>query len=138
MIFGISAFAPKEKDPLNKRVFLTKITEVKEGQPNIKPHDDEMEFKGGKVFSNVLDEKLQYKWMKYTLKSDSTFIDDKESERSYFELEVNFVDDREQTVVMTCKINNEDISGEIKISKKDKLKKKYTFAGKEKLKKDSE
>jgi hypothetical protein len=132
----ISAFVPKEKDPLNKRVFETKLTEVKEGQTNIKAHPDEMEFKGGKVFSNVLDEKLQYKWLKYTINVDSTFTDDKESERSYFELEVNFVDDKDQTVIMTCKINNADITGEIKISKKDKLKKKYTFVGKEKTKKD--
>ena len=59
----INAFILKEKDPLNKRIFETKLTEIKEGQTNIKPKSDEIEFKGGKLFSNVLDEKFQYKWL---------------------------------------------------------------------------
>ncbi len=131
----INAVIIKEKDPLNKRIFETKLLEIKEGQTNIKPKADELEFKDGKVFSNVLNEKLSYKWMKYTINKDSTFIDSKEKENQYFEVQVDYVDENDQTMVMICKIDNETITGEIKISKKEKLKKKFTFNGTEKLKK---
>ena len=130
----INAFILKEKDPLNKRFFDTKLTEIKEGQANIKPHSDEMEFKGGKVYSKILDEKLQYKGLKYTINIDSTYTDAKDNEINYYALEVNIIDDKDQTVIMTCIINNADISGEIKISKKEKLKKRFTFTGKAKVK----
>ena len=105
LLLFINAFIIKEKDPLNKRTYETKLLEIKEGQANIKPKADEMEFKGGKVYSKILDEKYQYKWLKYNINVDSTFTDQNEVEASYFEVEVNFTDDKEQDVRMICKIN---------------------------------
>ena len=135
LLLFVNAFILKEKDPLNKRIFETKLLEIKEGQTNIKPKADEIEFKDGKVFSTALNEKLDYKWMKYTINKDSTFMDSKEFENKYFEVQVDYVDDKDQNVLILFKIDNENISGEIKISKKEKLKKKFTFSGTEKAKK---
>ena len=128
-------FVPKEKDALNKRVFETTLTEVKEGQNNIKGKPDEIEFKDGKVFSNVLNEKLSYKWLKYTITVDSAYVDEKQNEITYYEAAVNITDDKDQSVDILFKIKNTEITGEVKISKKEKLKKKFIVAGKEKEKK---
>jgi hypothetical protein len=38
-------------------------------------------------------------------------------------------------VILKCTVDNYDVSGEIKVTKKDKFKKKYEFSGKEKPKK---
>ena len=94
------------KDALDKRIFKVIMTEVKEGAAPKKGLDDEIEFKGGKMFSQFLFDKLEYKWIKYEVKKDSVFTDEEY-----------------------------DIQGTIKITKKDKLKKKYEFTGKEKDKK---
>lgn len=125
----------KEKDALDKRVFNTAMIEVKEGQPNKKSVPDEIEFKGGKVFSTFLFDKLQYKWVKYEITKDSTFTDDEANESHWIEVTASTTDDTDQTMEMTCKVENYDIEGTVKITKKDKLKKKFEFTGKEKPKK---
>lgn len=124
------------KDALDKRIFKVTMTEVKEGQAPKKGVEDEIEFKAGKgMFSNFLYEKLEYKWIKYEIKKDSTYMDEEQNEVHWIEAEVSTTDDSDQTMMMTCTVEDYDISGEIKITKKDKLKKKFEFSGKEKPKK---
>jgi len=123
------------KDALDKRIFKVNMTEIKEGAAPKKGVEDEIEFKGGKMFSTFLFDKLEYKWIKYEVKKDSTFTDEEQNEVHWVEAEISTTDDKDQTMMMTCTVEDYDITGEIKITKKDKLKKKYEFAGKEKAKK---
>jgi hypothetical protein len=127
------------KDSLDKRVFTVTMTEVKEGAPAKKGVEDELEFKAGSgtgkgMFSQFLYEKLEYKWMKYEIKKDSTYTDEDQNENHWIEAEISATDASDQTMTMKCVVDNYDIKGEIKITKKDKLKKKYEFSGKEKVK----
>jgi hypothetical protein len=111
------------------------MTEVKTGAASKKGVDDEIEFKGGKIFSGFLFDKFEFSRMKYEITKDSTFTDEEENEMHIIEAEASTTDDTDQTVVITCKVEDADISGEVKITKKDKLKKRYEFSGKEKDKK---
>lgn len=132
----------KEKDPLHKKIYNTTIIEVKDGQNAKKGVTDELEFKDGKLFSNFLMDKFGFKWLKYDLSKDSTYIDSTENEIRYFEFESSSTDEKDQTMVMKCTIDQHDIDGEIKITKNDKLKKMFVFNGREKYvkpkKKDGE
>lgn len=130
-----AAYKGEPKDGLDKRKFTVTMTEIKENSPPKKGVEDELEFKGGKMFSNFLYEKMEYKWIKYELKKDSTYTDEQENEVHILEAEISTTDDTDQTMVMTCSVEDYDIHGEIKITKKDKLKKRYEFSGKEKAKK---
>ena len=124
------------KDGLDKRVFTVTMTEVKEGMPPKKGVEDEIEFKGGKgMFSNFLFEKYEFKYIKYDIKKDSTFTDEEQNQIRWIEAEVSTTNKEDETMVMTVTVEEYDIHGEIKITKKDKLKKKFEFSGKEKLKK---
>ncbi|MGZ3883940.1 MAG: hypothetical protein ACXVP0_09950 [Bacteroidia bacterium] len=133
VLFGAFILAPK--DPLDKKIFLVNWIEVKDGNMGKKALPDEMEFKDGKLFSNVLNDKFSYKWIKYRINKDSVYIDENESEIRYYEVEASHTDDMDQTMTMICKIDDYDIEGEVKITKKDKLKKNLVFNGKEKYKK---
>jgi hypothetical protein len=125
-------FTSKDKDPLGKRKYDVTHIEVKDGKNSPKGTTDEFEFKDGKMFSNFLYEKFEYKWMKYKVTKDSAYIDETETEIDYIEVECSYTDDQDQTMTMIAKIDNYDIEGEIKITKKDKLKKMFVFNGKEK------
>lgn len=132
-----AGFKDEPKDALDKRIFTINYTEVKENQPAKKPQPDEMEFKKGKVFfGNVIFDKYQsFSWTKYEIKKDSTFMDENQTEVRWIEVEASATDKEDQTIVMNATVEDYDISGTIKITKKDKLKKKYEFSGKEKPKK---
>ena len=80
-------------------------------------------------------DKFEYKWLKYKVNKDSSYIDETETEIEYFEVESSYTDDKDQTFIMTLKIDNFDIDGEMKITKNDKLKKMFVFNGKEKYSK---
>lgn len=124
------------KDSLDKRIFTVTMTEIKEGSPPKKGVEDEIEFKAGKgMFSTFLFDKLEYKWLKYEITKDSTYTDEEQNESRWVEAEVSTTDENDQTMIMKCVVDNYDISGEVKITKKDKLKKRFEFSGKEKAKK---
>jgi len=123
------------KDSLDKRKFTVTMTEIKEGAPPKKGVEDELEFKSGKFFSTFLFDKMEYKWMKYEITKDSTYTDEEQNEGHWTEAEISSTDAADQTVVIKCIVDNYDISGEVKVTKKDKLKKKFEFSGKEKAKK---
>lgn len=135
-VLSINAIKKGEpKDTLDKRKFTVTMTEIKEGAAPKKGVEDELEFKNGKFFSDFLYDKTQQSWTKYEITKDSTYTDEEQNENHYTEAEVSTTDDTDQTIVIKCVVDNYDISGEIKITKKDKLKKKYEFSGKEKPKK---
>ena len=133
----ISVFATykgKEKDALDKRIFKINMVEIKENQPPKKGVEDELEFKGGKLFSNFLFDKMEYKWVKYEIKKDSSFTDEDAADVQWIEGEASTTNSEDQTMTMTFKVENYDIEGNVKITKHDKLKRQYDFTGKEKPK----
>jgi hypothetical protein len=135
ILFLFGSAALKEKDPLSKRKYDIIIIEVKDGNNAKKGATDELEFKDGRLFSTYLFDKFEYKWMKYKVNKDSVYIDETETEINYFEVECSYTDDKDQTFIFNCKIDNYDIDGEMKITKNDKLKKMFVFNGKEKYSK---
>jgi len=135
-VLSINAIRPKgEKDALHKRVFKVTQTEVKEGAPPKKPVEDEIEFKDGKVYSKFLNEKLEAKWIKYEITKDSLFNNEDADEVHWIEIEASTTDNTDQTIVITAKVEDFDIDGTVKVTKRDKLKKMFEFTGKEKSKK---
>lgn len=122
-----------EKDPLHKRVFNTTISETKEGSaPVKKPVTDKVSFKDGKIFSDFLYDKFQYKWLKYRINKDSIFTDSTDTEVRLLEVEATTTDEANQTVNISFSVQEWDIEGTIRITKNDKLKKAFDFSGREK------
>lgn len=122
-----------EKDPLHKREFTIKVTEVKEGSaPAKKPTMDKMAFKDGKLFSDFLYDKFQYKWLKYRINKDSIYTDSTDTEVRMFEVECTTTDEANQTLIVNLTIEEWDIEGTVKITKNDKLKKSFEIIGREK------
>ncbi|MBA2611079.1 MAG: hypothetical protein H0U95_03845 [Bacteroidetes bacterium] len=129
----LMSFAFKgEKDPLHKRIFNINITEVKDGAVAKKSTMDKMEFKDGKLWSDFLFDKYQYKWLKYRINKDSIYVDSTETEVRLLEVEATITDDKDQTITINFTNVEWDIEGTIKMTKSDKPKKFYDFAGREK------
>ncbi len=129
----LMSFAFKgEKDPLHKRVFNINITEVKDGVAAKKSTMDKMEFKDGKLWSDFLFDKYQYKWLKYRINKDSIYTDSTDTEVRLLEVEATVTDDKDQTITINFTNVEWDIEGTIKMTKSDKPKKYYDFAGREK------
>jgi hypothetical protein len=130
-LFSLSFHA--EKDPLHKRTFNIKVAEVSlTGGPAKKPTMDKMSFKDGKLWSDYLYDKFQYKWLKYRINKDSIYTDSTETEVRLLEVEAVSTDDANQTVLINFSVVEWDIEGEIKITKNDKLKKHFEITGFEK------
>jgi hypothetical protein len=131
LILGTQAFKG-DKDALHKKIFITQVTEFRDGKPGTKkPIEDEIEFKDGKMFSNFINEKMEFTWMKYDLKKDSTYMDE-DVEKKYFEVEISSTNKLDETVYVSIKIDNYEMEGSIKLTKNDKPKKYFEFTGKEK------
>lgn len=134
-LLGISCFSTAQKeenDPLKKRKFNVSLNEVKDGVPQKKLIPDLFEFKNGKLFSDFLNEKFQYKWIKYRIEKDSIYTDSTDTEVRFLYIEATATDEGNQTVMMSFTILEWDIDGTIKITKNDKLKKHFEFVGREK------
>lgn len=131
-VIFMNASVKGEKDPLHKRTFNVGVTEVKDGVAGKKSIPDKIEFKDGKLFSDFLFDKFQYKWIKYRINKDSIYTDETETEVRLLEVEASTTDEKDQTLMMTFKVEEWDIEGVIKITKNDKLKKYFDFVGREK------
>jgi hypothetical protein len=135
LLVSISFFSlaqTKEKDPLNKRVFNMSLAEIKDGVAQKKVIKDEMEFKNGKLYSNILNEKFGYKWIKYRIEKDSIFTDSTDTEVRYLQIEASATDETNQTVMISLTQLEWDLDGTYKITKNDKLKKQFDVTGREK------
>lgn len=131
-IAAISFSFKGDEDALSKKKYVVQVSEMKDGKPkSAKTVEDEIEFKGGKVFSNVVYEKHEFKWLKYTITKDSTYEDEGE-QKHYIEASASSENDNKELMTMTFRIDNYDISGSYKLTKKDVVKKLYEFTGKEK------
>jgi hypothetical protein len=131
VVFMSAAFKG-EKDPLHKRTFTIGITEVKDGIPGKKSIADEITFKDGKLYSDFLANKFQYKWIKYRINKDSIYIDSTETEVRLLEVEASTTDENNTTMMINFAVEEWDIVGTFKQTKNDKLKKFFDFTGFEK------
>jgi len=132
-VFSIGAIAQtKEKDPLHKRIFNLSLSEVKDGAPQKKLLKDELEFKNGKLFSTLLNEKFAYKWIKYRIEKDSIYTDSTDTEVRYLDIQATATDESNQTIMISLITIEWDIEGTYKITKNDKMKKYFDVVGREK------
>ncbi len=122
-----------EKDPLHKRTFNIGITEVKDGVAAKKSIKDEITFKNGTLFSDFLQHKFSYKWLKYRINKDSIYMDDEsQAEVRRLEIEAVTTDEGGTTMMLSFVVENWDIEGTMKLTKNDKPKKYFDFTGFEK------
>ena len=70
--------------------------------------------------------------LNWTNDYENIYTDEEQNENHYTEAEISTTDATDQTVMLKFVVDNFDVSGEIKVTKKDKLKKKFEFIGKEK------
>ena len=90
----VTSFAFKgEKDPLHKRIFNISIVAKK-------PIADKIEFKDGKLFSDFLFEKFQYKWLKYRINKDSIYTDSTDTEVRLLEVTSASTDTKDLTIII--------------------------------------
>ncbi len=122
------------KDKLHKRDFTVSVIDGK--KPKAIP--DEISFKDGKVYAGdaVGCAKLgACTWIKYEMVKDSTYTEEGE-EREYIEILATSEFEGGELFEFKCVVDNFEIEGTMKITKKGKDKKTATFSGKEKVKKD--
>lgn len=122
----------EEKDPLHKRVFHISLGESKDGVPGKKNIQDKWFFKDGKMYSEFLDKKFNFKWFRYRINKDSVFVDSTDTEVRMLDVEASTTDENNQTVIVTFIQQEWDIDGVVKITKADKLKRYFDFVGFEK------
>jgi len=128
----LSIAQTKEKDPLHKRIFNLSLNEVKDGAPQKKLFQDKLEFKNGKLFSDYVNEKFGFKWIKYRIEKDSIYTDSTDTEVRFLAVEATATDETNQTIMISFTTIEWDIEGTIKITKNDKLKKHIEMSGREK------
>jgi hypothetical protein len=129
----VNATFKGEKDPLHKRTFNIGITEIKGDVPAKKSVKDEITFKDGKLFSDYLNSKFQYKWIKYRINKDSIYTDTEiDTEIRLLEVEASTTDEIGNTMMINFVVENWDIEGTMKLTKNDKPKKYFDFTGFEK------
>jgi hypothetical protein len=132
VLFFNTSFSQAEMDPLNRRKFNVLLDEVKDGVPNKKGINDLIYFKSGRLFSDYLFDKYQYKWIRYRINKDSIFVDSTDTEVRYLELEASITDEANQTAIFNFVIVEWDLDGTIKITKNDKIKRYFEVVGREK------
>ena len=93
---------------------------------------DQVTFKDGKLFSDYLFEKFGYKAIRYRINKDTIYTDSTDTEVRQLEVEASATNEDNQTAAITFTTVEWDIDGVIKITKNDKLKKYFDFAGREK------
>lgn len=127
---GLVAFKG-DKDRLHKREFTVEVIEGT--KPKGKP--DEIAFKDGKVYpGDIAMEKMGVTWIRYELKKDSTYMED-DMEKEYIEVYADSDLEKGEKFEFTCIVEDYGIEGTMKLMKGDKIKKTFTFSGKEKPKK---
>ena len=131
IVFSLLSFTG-EKDSLHKRVFNISLDEVKDGVVTKKVVADKLYFKDGKVFSDFLDSKFGYQWIRYRINKDSVYIDSTDVEVRYLQVEASATNADNQTAIIEFESLEWDLDGVIKITKNDKIKRYYDFVGREK------
>ena len=136
LMSAITAFAQKkkEKSPVDGKIYDVTIFEVKAGKSG-KSLPDQISFKTQKVKSKVIEEKIDWTAVKYTITSDSSYTESEGDAMRAIAFEAEATNENDETLKWSGTINNASIDGTIVLSKKGKTKKEFTFSGTEKAKK---
>ena len=121
-----------DHDALHKRTFNTSLSETKNGLVAKKVIADKLYFKNGKLFSDFLNHKFGYKWIRYRINKDSVYTDSTDTEVRLLLVEASATDENNQTVSIDFLTQEWDLDGTIKITKNNKPKRYYDLAGREK------
>lgn len=131
LFFLFSAFID-EKDELHNRVFNTSLSETRNGVVMKKVIADKITFKDGKLTSDFLKKKYGFKFIRYRINRDTSYIDHTDTEVRLLEMEATATDETNLTVSMAFSVLEWDIDGVIRITKNDRLRKYYDLSGREK------
>ncbi len=139
LLISVNAIVLPEKDALHGKKYESQATEYKDGapKPGAKPYADKIEFSKGRIYSDLAaEDKLGgfNEYIKYEIEKDSVYIVDDE-EHHYYEIKASKENDDGAILTIEMKIDDYDIEGSMKLTKKDKLKKHFEFTGKEVAKK---
>jgi hypothetical protein len=121
-----------EDDPLDKRQFNSSLSETRNGVVAKKVIADLIRFKNGKLSSSYVHEKFGFKWLRYRIDKDTTYIDETDTEVRLVEAHAYATDEENVTVFFEFTVVEWDIDGLIKVTKNDRLRKYYDLAGREK------
>ncbi len=136
--YGYSQKVKVVKDKLlDNKVYEIEINE--DGAKKPKPVKDEMSFKGQKIKSKFMDEKYMLNSGVYVVSVDTAYVEGETEGSQVLEKTINFtaesVNGDKEKLAWTGFVIGEDIEGTIILSKKDKVKKQWTFSGTQKSKK---
>ena len=123
----------KEKSPVENKTYDVTISEVKAGKTG-KGVADQISFKSQKIKSKVVEEKIDFAPVKYTITSDSTATESEGDAIRTIGFDAEGTNDKDETLKWTGTITNGAIEGNVVLSKKGKTKKEFTFSGNEKAK----
>lgn len=122
---------------LDNKVYEIEINE--DGAKKPKPIKDEMSFKGQKIKSKYMDEKFMLNSGMYVVEVDTAYVEGETEGSQVLEKTINFtaesVNGDKEKLAWTGSVTGEDIEGTIILSKKEKVKKQWTFSGTQKSKK---
>jgi hypothetical protein len=104
----------------------------KDGSVTKKVIMDRIYFKNGKLFSEYINDKFGFKWIRYRINKDTVFVDSTQTKVRLLEVEASATDEINQTIFINFVTCEWDLDGVIKITKNDKLKRYYDMAGREK------
>ncbi len=123
---------PDDIEYLHKRTFRVSMSEVRNGKVARKIISDEFYFKNGKIHSDFLHEKFGHKYIRYRVLKDTIFTDYTNTEVRQLVIRAVVTDENNKTILMNFTTTEWDIDGTIKVTKNDKLRRTYDFAGREK------
>ncbi len=122
---------------LDNKVYEIEINE--DGAKKPKPIKDEMAFKAQKIKSKFMDEKYMLNSGVYVVQVDTAYVEGETEGSQVMEKTISFtaesVNGDKEKLAWTGSVTGEDIEGTIILSKKEKVKKQWTFSGTQKSKK---
>lgn len=142
-LFALSSFSFAQKVKVVKDKLLdNKVYEIEineDGAKKPKPIKDEMSFRSQKIKSKYMDEKFMLNSGIYVVTVDTAYVEGETEGSQVLEKTINFtaesVNGDKEKLAWTGSVTGEDIEGTIILSKKDKVKKQWTFSGTQKSKK---
>jgi hypothetical protein len=124
-------FISSPKDALDKRSFRILINEKKGNVYSEKSFQHILEFEKGNMYCDSwLYEKFYYKEVEYKILKDSSYIEEGDSIR-LIKIDLKSRNNMDEDLKGNITFTNSDCEGEIKIFKKDVLKKVFEFTGSE-------
>jgi hypothetical protein len=121
-----------EQDALHNREFHVSLSETRNGVVQKRLVSDLIHFKHGKIQSDYLKKKYGFRYIRYRVNMDTTYVDQTGAEVRLIKLVASATDETNLTVHMELTQLEWDLDGIVRITKNDRLKKYFDLAGREK------